>query len=644
MYYLYSLPQQLLDTLTPRNLLTSSADEEKTPEPQLQATNTVATGPRACNVCLGISFSDVEQQRAHFRTDWHRYNVKVRLNGGQPVAEQDFAQLLDGLEDSISGSESSNDSEGSSDSDAIVSLLNKHRVTSRPDSPTTSTPSVPQSAIAWFHSPPSTQIGVYRTVFPRSTPKTEYLPALKALQHKTPDGRKWAMFMVAGGHFAGAVIRVSRPEVEEEEEQGRSKKKPKGPPPNNEVLRHKTFHRYTTRRKQGGSQSLNDNAKGNAKSAGALLRRYGEQALRDDIRNLLSDWADEIDECELIFIRASGSNRKIFIDYDGCIITKGDERLRTFPFPTRRPTQSEITRCLNELTFVKVSHLTEEALRAQDEAYLASLPKPKVVPTPAPASTVQPEKPAQPKLTKEEERLQEQWARLLDMIVKGRVEPLKAFWEREGGNLAEKDINTRIPDGTGVGGRLATLLHVASHAGQDGVVTWLLEDMHADPTIKASSSDGVVDSEAEGDTKPPKGGSTAYDVARSKSTRDTFRRCAAAHPDWWDWFGAGNLPSALHKEVEDEREEKKKARRKGLKDRIKDRESKEKEKSDDTESKTPEVTVRESSSTGSRKLGGGSGDVESLAGLNAQMRAKVERERRARAAEARLLKLGGATG
>ena len=38
---------------------------------------------------------------------------------------------------------------------------------------------------------------------------------------------------------------------------------------------------FAARRKQGGSQSLNDNAKGNAKSAGALLRRYGEQALRD---------------------------------------------------------------------------------------------------------------------------------------------------------------------------------------------------------------------------------------------------------------------------------------------------------------------------------------------------------------------------
>jgi hypothetical protein len=35
------------------------------------------------------------------------------------------------------------------------------------------------------------------------------------------------------------------------------------------------------RRKQGGSQSVNDNAKHKATSAGAMLRRYGEQALRD---------------------------------------------------------------------------------------------------------------------------------------------------------------------------------------------------------------------------------------------------------------------------------------------------------------------------------------------------------------------------
>ena len=59
--------------------------------------------------------------------------------------------------------------------------------------------------------------------------------------------------------------------------------------------------------------------------------------VQQDIRNLLADWEEEIDGCELVFIRATGANRRIFMDYDGAPIVKGDERLRTFPFPTRRP-------------------------------------------------------------------------------------------------------------------------------------------------------------------------------------------------------------------------------------------------------------------------------------------------------------------
>lgn len=42
-----------------------------------------------------------------------------------------------------------------------------------------------------------------------------------------------------------------------------------------------------------------------------------------DIRNLLQDWAEEISDCERIFIRASVSNRRIFLGYDGAILNKG---------------------------------------------------------------------------------------------------------------------------------------------------------------------------------------------------------------------------------------------------------------------------------------------------------------------------------
>ena len=52
------------------------------------------------------------------------------------------------------------------------------------------------------------------------------------------------MFMVAGGHFAGVVVRVSRPS--DVEEVPVSKGKQRKPVPEMEILRHKTFHRYTS--------------------------------------------------------------------------------------------------------------------------------------------------------------------------------------------------------------------------------------------------------------------------------------------------------------------------------------------------------------------------------------------------------------
>ncbi|OBZ73505.1 Protein VMS1 [Grifola frondosa] len=635
-YHVFSLPRELLGTLVPRNIVnqTPSPPRSESPAPAPSA----LTGARACNICLGITFVDVEEQRVHFRSDWHRYNVKMRLNGGNVVAESQFAQLVDGLEDSISGSASS--SEGESDeSDAVDTLVRKTRRLARSPSPASATPTGPQTPLAWFHSPPSTQIGVYK--------------ALHAERWR--GGPDVGTIHDGWGHFAGAIVRVKRPDGDEDDHGGMTKKgKPRKPKPDIEVIKHKTFHRYTTRRKQGGSQSLNDNAKSKAVSAGAMLRRYGEQALRDDIRNLIQDWADEINSCERIWIRASVSNRRIFLDYEGAIISKGDERLRTFPFPTRRPTQSELTRCLFELTRVKVSHLTEEALHAQDEAFLASLPKPKSKPAimNAPPVVEEAQKEKKPLLSHEEEQLREKWTRLVEMVTRGRMDALKAIWEREGVTFG--GVDARVPEWLGEKG--GTLLQIAAHAGQEAVTRWLLEDVHANPTVDVPNG-GVLDDEEgqESDASDapalPRGSRrTAYDLARTRAMRNLFRRCAAAHPDWWDWLGTekgARVPSVLSAEMEEGREEKKKARRKGLKDRVREREAKEKEK----DSRVPSPVVEEvkpsraekqaEAPTGPRRLGGSVGATESVAGLTPEMRAKVERERRARAAEARLKALGG---
>ena len=47
----------------------------------------------------------------------------------------------------------------------------------------------------------------------------------------------------------------------------------------------KILNFYLARRKQGGAQSSNDMAKGKANSAGAMIRRYNEQALADVSKN-----------------------------------------------------------------------------------------------------------------------------------------------------------------------------------------------------------------------------------------------------------------------------------------------------------------------------------------------------------------------
>ncbi|KAF8661295.1 hypothetical protein AX16_001394 [Volvariella volvacea WC 439] len=633
--HVYSLPSDFLETLTPRSLFHQTAAKPPTPEPK-SLPNLTAPGGRGCNICLGSTFLAVDDQRAHFRSDWHRYNVRLRLKGANPVSETEFADLVDRLEDSLSGSASSDDE--SNDSDAVDTLINKVKQLNRSPSPSSEPQKGPQTAVAWFHSPPSTQIGVYKALFPKNAEPSQYLSELKAMQHPVQEGRTWAMFMVAGGHFAGAVIRVSNAMEEEREEPAKKSKKPKKPKPDTEVLRHKTFHRYTTRRKQGGSQSVNDNAKGPAKSAGALLRRYGEQALRDDIRNLLAEWEDDLNICERIWIRASGSNRNIFMDYDGAILNKTDERLRTFPFPTRRPTQSELARCLLELTKVKLSHHTEEELRAQDEEYLASLPKSRALQTATPATEV--EKPKLQKLTKEEEALRDKWSRLLEMIAKGRLEPLKAFWEREGMSLG--GANVQIPEFTGE--KRATLLQVAAHSGQEEVTRWLLEDLRADPTVpvpnvRTGEGEQVDGNEFDPTNHSKGGGRTAYDLAHTKGVRDIFRRCAGAHPEWWDWFGEARVPSALNKEMEDDRDEKKKIRRRGLKDRVREREAKEREKQEQNSEPIvvePAKPAKAQDPTAPQKLGGSSGSLDAVTGLTPEMRARVERERRARAAEARL--------
>jgi hypothetical protein len=45
-----------------------------------------------CSFC-NSKFVDQVQQRWHYKLDWHRYNLKQKLNGLEPITEEKFTQL-----------------------------------------------------------------------------------------------------------------------------------------------------------------------------------------------------------------------------------------------------------------------------------------------------------------------------------------------------------------------------------------------------------------------------------------------------------------------------------------------------------------------------------------------------------------------
>lgn len=120
----YSIPPELLDLLTVRSVTNTGAlqvissveeqnntdvDKENADGTRTQGTESevvLETGSSlTCQTCLSTTFPTLEEQRAHFKSDWHRYNVRVSINhkgnlkGGVPrgvLTEEEFEEVDDG--------------------------------------------------------------------------------------------------------------------------------------------------------------------------------------------------------------------------------------------------------------------------------------------------------------------------------------------------------------------------------------------------------------------------------------------------------------------------------------------------------------------------------------------------------------------
>jgi hypothetical protein len=152
---------------------------------------------------------------------------------------------------------------------------------------------------------------------------------LKSLVQTTPI--HWAVFMLSGGHFAGMIYDCR----------------------NNRVLFHKAVHRYTTRRKQGGSQSSRDSTGKKAKSAGANLRRANEMKLEQEVGQVLLGWKDELQACHRVLVHAPGKYNKQML-FGTEVLSRDDTRIRSIPFSVMKPTLTELQNVCDRLLCVQL--------------------------------------------------------------------------------------------------------------------------------------------------------------------------------------------------------------------------------------------------------------------------------------------------
>ncbi|KAG5517912.1 hypothetical protein PMAC_000367 [Pneumocystis sp. 'macacae'] len=578
-FYIYSIPEEILSTLIEEDKMFIIS--EKINESPIYELNKEI--PLTCSICNEIKFNSQEEHRIHVKTDWHRFNIK-RNAAKMPVLDfEEFEAALEDITESISGSDSGSKSSELDNTDDL--FVSKTQIPVED----IIQPQKPKDPIIWTSSSKLEKpihIGFYRCLFNYDNSQT-FISVLRQNQLNTENKhRTISLIMVGGGNFAGMIVSLC----------------PKNKNIRNcfkidelNILYHKTFHYYTTRRKQGGSQIIHDSGKGAAISAGSSLRRYNEAALQMKIRQLLASWKSALDESELIFVKASGKhNRKILFGYENSVLSITDKRLRKIPFTTHRATRNELIRCFNELTISKIVEINTKEVKIL----------PKIV-----TNVIN-----IPKITKVDKVLEFQKKKTLEIILlikEGDPQRLIDYMEKNSLSYDFEFHPILLYQHT------STPLHLSSSLSLSFIVTALLEK-GADPTIRNGN------------------GKTAYEIAGDKTTQYAFRLCRARlGEEKWDWRLA-HVPSALTESEIKKREE----HSNELKIKTLQREKLRRENELKKFIKN-EASLNESSEKLKKKtiipLSIGK-TLQDQRNLSLDLQRRIEREKRARAAEERIKK------
>ncbi|XP_024995936.1 ankyrin repeat and zinc finger domain-containing protein 1-like [Cynara cardunculus var. scolymus] len=299
-----------------------------------------------CNTC-NSSFESLHDQRSHFKSDFHRFNIKLSIAEKDTVKEEDFDEWIstssvkDYDTSSISGSEDEDedDREFGHLSDLTRGLLGSKKQKLFLHLPNgelmsfwkclllgDSEKALLEHDLSWSMNDDDTSFVTLREV-------TEKL--LNVIHEPRDNTHFRVMLLASGGHFAGCVF------------------------DGNSVVAHKTFHRYVTRAKAGKKQSSEDASGKNAHSAGASIRRHNELALKKDIQELLAAWKPYIDASACIFIHAPSHNRQLLFDGQNPCFSCQRNVIRRIPLTVQRPTFKEAQRLYKILTQISTEPYEE---------------------------------------------------------------------------------------------------------------------------------------------------------------------------------------------------------------------------------------------------------------------------------------------
>ncbi|KAJ2023671.1 hypothetical protein GGI06_001317 [Coemansia sp. S85] len=562
-FSIFHFPPALLETLhlsASLNHVSSSKDAEPALANVTQTMASVRIAQPTCHTCGGEQFDSVDFQRVHAKSTRHKRNFERKAEWRKknpeaqpaldeypwmPLSSDDIGD--DGVE---VGDVSSDDEE---DDGGLVAVKGGSKLS---------------TGMLWFvgQVEDAERVAVYgvhrRLLVPKGVhgihiDGDQVLAELRRLQLAPPAQRTmaelkqqkkeeglsesrhlWGFVALNGGHFAGAIIDRAT----------------------GEFVAHKTFVRYTTRRKQGGSQSRQDNAMGYAaNSAGAQIRRYNEAKLMDEIHALMGDWRQWLDKCECLLVRVPKPNRQNFFAPSGASfpVRWSDERIREVPVPMARPSLAELRRVYADITTVSVASVRMVQSKQED-------PVEEVVEEDESGEesdcTLEPEpRPDLLAFLHHVAKMILDSAMTDDEIVAYLCDHLERFLDA----LSDPAVGLRyLTTMNGVQAhRTPTLLHVAALCGRSELVPFLL-DNGEDPTVTSGH--------------PPlfAGGVTAYEVAKDRRTRDVFRVYRSEHEgeiDGIEWHRA-RVPLPITRAEMEEREERERQKKRREKERKKEKE------------------------------------------------------------------------